>query len=56
MKQIIIIAAILILGLQNIHAQQKVEVKWLTFEEAEKLDSTDHRPFLIDVYRLVRLV
>lgn len=50
MKQIRIIAAILILGLQNIHAQQKVEVKWLTFEEAEKLDSTDHRPFLIDVY------
>ncbi len=50
MKQIIIIAAILALGLQYAYPQQKAEVKWLTFEEAERLDSTDHRPFLIDVY------
>lgn len=25
-------------------------IKWMTFEEAEKLDSAEHRPFLIDVY------
>lgn len=25
-------------------------IKWLTFEEAEKLDSAENRPFLIDVY------
>ncbi|MCQ2974444.1 MAG: DUF255 domain-containing protein [Bacteroidales bacterium] len=33
-----------------INAQQNNSIKWLTFEEAEKLDSAEHRPFLIDVY------
>ncbi len=44
-----LITALLIIYAQNLVAQQDA-VKWLTFAEAEKLDSADHRPFLIDVY------
>lgn len=42
-------ATIILICTQNIIAQQDA-VKWLTFAEAEKLDSAEHRPFLIDVY------
>ncbi len=49
MKIKAILAAAVMICTQSVMAQQDA-VKWLTFAEAEKLDSADHRPFLIDVY------
>ena len=50
MKRRLLFALMLLVSTQLTMAQQNTTIKWLTFEEAEKLDSTDHRPFLIDVY------
>ena len=42
--KILLLAIAAMICVQSVKAQQEA-VKWLTFAEAEKLDSTDHRPF-----------
>ena len=52
MKKLFLIFVIL-LTINNLRAQSLSEVspvKWYSITEAEKLDSAEHRPFLIDVY------
>ncbi|MCQ2249651.1 MAG: DUF255 domain-containing protein [Bacteroidales bacterium] len=50
MRKIILTIAILAFAL-GIRAQENLgPIKWISFQEAERLDSIEHRPFMIDVY------
>ncbi|MBR6278713.1 MAG: thioredoxin fold domain-containing protein [Bacteroidales bacterium] len=50
MKRIIFSIILLISCFSGFSQENLGPIKWLTFQEAEKLDSTENRPFLIDVY------
>lgn len=44
-------AVAILLSALGVRAQENLgPINWITFEEAERLDSAEHRPFLIDVY------
>ncbi len=52
MKKLFFLLVVLLIT-NTLKAQSKVEdspIKWYSITEAEKLDSAEHRPFLIDVY------
>jgi len=48
MKRLLTISALLVFALQAF--SQKVEVKWFTLQEAEKLNKESPRPLFIDTY------
>ncbi len=51
MKNKILVTAVMMLGWLASLAQEDLgPIEWMTFEEAEKKDSVENRPFLIDVY------
>ncbi len=51
MKKIFLMLAIALSAFQLMAQTENLgPIKWMSFQEAEKLDSAEHRPFLIDVY------
>jgi thioredoxin-related protein len=50
MKKFLIATIFLLNGLLALAQEDLGPIEWITFEEAEKKDSVESRPFLIDVY------
>ncbi|MBQ5576603.1 MAG: thioredoxin family protein, partial [Bacteroidales bacterium] len=50
MKKILIAVILIICGFKSQAQEDLGPIEWISFEEAEKRDSVESRPFLIDVY------
>ncbi|MBR4265051.1 MAG: thioredoxin family protein [Bacteroidales bacterium] len=50
MKKIFLSLLLAVSGVFSYAQENLGPIKWISFEEAERLDSTEHRPFMIDVY------
>lgn len=50
MKSIVVVMILASLGLSKMATAQDSKVKWYTFEEAVKLNQTEHKKIFIDVY------